>query len=221
MNKTFIHIIFIPIIASLLFAWGHFGKVSEPPGELDEAIQPASMVAEYSESAPQISEPIVSYESQIQRAHEQGSNQYKITELQTKIAEIKIEINELNAAHEDDLTQEEQRRAEAIEKFESSLRIINHTDISEFETSEARPELAHALADFLIESEQARGLGIEVEACTSFGCQLSIDKATQPIAELMRLNRVMMEQGESRFGASSLHLVGSGPNQRIMLVWQE
>lgn len=227
MNKTLIHIIFIPIIAGLLFAWSYFSKVSESPVALNYTLESSALAAESaaSESFHQSNASVDKIDTatfnRTENAYAQDDNQQQIAELNANITRVKSEINELNESNETNLTLEEMRRDQAIQAFAESIRIINHTDITKFETSEPRPDTELALRDFMIASEHARGLGIQVEACSSYGCQLSIDKETQPIAELMRLNRVMMEHGESHFGASSLHLVGSGEEQRIVLVWQD
>ncbi|RUO35458.1 hypothetical protein CWE13_11035 [Aliidiomarina shirensis] len=227
MNKTLIHIIFIPIIASLLFAWSYFSKVSESSGALSNTFESSALAAESAQrnSTQQNNASVDNINTATfngaEAAYAHDDNQQQIAELNANIARVKSEINELNENNENNLSHEEMRRNEAIQAFAESIRIINHTDITEFETSDDRPEMVQALSDFIVESEHARGLGIQVEACTRFGCQLSIDKETQPIAELMRLNRVMMEQGKNRFGASSLHLVGSGQEQRVILVWHE
>ena len=227
-----IHIIFIPIIAALLLAWGYFGKLSalhtsaadSPEHSMHQVPEGGILTQDkgQQQSSAQAQDYTLEQEyARAQRAYQYDTDRHRIADLEAKIAAVRAELDVLEAHSEQSATAETMRLNQLLADFATGIQNSRHTDIAEFATSEPRPDTQRALTDFLVANEHVRNLGIQVGECKAFGCELQMSNhnATQPIAQIMRLNRAMIEHGQSQFGQSSLHLVGHGTEQRLLLVW--
>lgn len=236
MNKTMIHVIFVPIITALLLAWGYFGKLNamhtSAADSPEHSMQQATIEAHPSTpdrgvkvSSVRPKEDTLTLEQEYaraQRAYQYDTDRHRIADLEAKIAAVRAELDVLEAHSEQSATAETMRLNQLLADFATGIQNSRHTDIEEFATSEPRPDTQRALTDFLVANEHVRNLGIQVGECKAFGCELHMNgnyHATQPITQVMQLNRAMIEHGESEFGQSSLHLVGHGAEQRLLLVW--
>ncbi|MCH8493279.1 MAG: hypothetical protein LAT53_08605 [Idiomarina sp.] len=234
MSKTIIHIIFIPTIAGLLLAWGYFGKLNashtnaanSPEHSMQQvAVEGGRLIQdegqEQSDSLGQQSTLQQEY-AQAQRTYQYDTDRHRIADLTAKIAAVRAELDVLEAHSEHNATAETMRLDQLLADFASGIQNSRDTDIAELATSEPRPDTQRALTDFLVANEYVRNLGIQVRESTALGCELHMNgsyNATQPIAQIMQLNRAMIEHDKSQFGQSSVHLVGHGAEQRLLLVW--
>ncbi|MFU8784809.1 hypothetical protein [Aliidiomarina sp.] len=228
-----IHIIFIPIIAALLLAWGYFGKLSamhtsatdSPEHSMQQVAEGGTLTqgkGQQQSSARPKEDTLEQEYARAQRAYQYDTDRHRIADLEAKIAAVRAELDVLEAHSEQSATAETMRLNQLLADFATGIQNSRHSDINEFATSEPRPDTQRALTDFLVANEHVRNLGIQVGECKAFGCELHMNgnyHATQPITQVMQLNRAMIEHGESEFGQSSLHLVGHGAEQRLLLVW--